>query len=92
MRVGDIVIVAEQPGGSAKKREIKELEEKGVKGVVTKVGKGGVFVALDKEDGEVGTGVLWILKLANDVTYKRFVCFLDEFAQIFYMCAVGVVG
>lgn len=73
VRVGDIVVVAEQPGGSAKKREIKELEERGVRGVVTKVGKAGVFVALDKEDGEVGTGVLWILKLANDVTYKRFV-------------------
>jgi len=74
IRTGDIVVVAEQPAGSAKKREVKELEAKGCRGVVTRVGKGAVFVALDGEDDEVG-GLkrVWVVKLANDVTYKRFV-------------------
>lgn len=71
VRVGDIVAVAEQPAGSAKKREIKDLEAKGTRGVVTKVQKSAVFVALDREDEEVGLGRLWIVKLANDITYKR---------------------
>lgn len=37
IRTGDIVLVSEQPAGSAKKREIKDLEKKGVRGVVTKI-------------------------------------------------------
>ncbi|OBT83963.1 hypothetical protein VE02_07198 [Pseudogymnoascus sp. 03VT05] len=70
VRVGDIVMVALQPAGSAKKREVKELEEKGGRGVVTKVGRAVVGVAMEREEEEVG-GRLWIVKLANDVTYKR---------------------
>lgn len=71
IRVGDIVIVSEQPAGSAKKREVKELEGKGSRGVVTRVGRQAVWVALDSEEGEVGMKRLWVVKLANDVTYKR---------------------
>lgn len=72
IRSGDIVLVAEQPAGSAKKREAKELEKKGARGVVTKVRRGDVFIALDegKEDA-VFAGRVWIVKLADDVTYKR---------------------
>lgn len=70
VRVGDIVMVAGQPAGSAKKREVKELEEKGGRGVVTKVGRSVVAVAMEREEEEAG-GRLWIVKLANDVTYKR---------------------
>ena len=76
IRTGDIVIVAEQPAGSAKKREVKELEAKGSRGVVTRVGRNAVWVALDGEDDDgVGSSTkrLWIVKLANDVTYKRYV-------------------
>ncbi|KAJ4379064.1 hypothetical protein N0V85_008885, partial [Neurospora sp. IMI 360204] len=40
IRTGDIVLVSEQPAGSAKKREVRELEKKGAKGVVTRVGRG----------------------------------------------------
>ena len=73
--MGDIVIVSEQPAGSAKKREVKELEGKGSQGVVTRVGRAAVWVALDGEESEVGAGGnsrrLWIVKLANDATYKR---------------------
>lgn len=71
IRVGDIVSVAEPPGGSARKREIKELEAKGARGVVTKVGKTVLCVALDREEDDVASGRLWVVKLANDVTYKR---------------------
>lgn len=80
IRAGDIVVVSEQPAGSAKKREIRELEKKGAKGVVTRVGRGVVTVALDEDKGEenvVGTGGLgdsgrvWMVKLADDVTYRR---------------------
>ncbi|CZT01461.1 probable DNA-binding protein SMUBP-2 [Rhynchosporium graminicola] len=75
IRVGDIVVVSEQQAGSAKKKEIKELEEKGSRGVVTKVQRSAVWVALDLDDGQA-EGVpagkrIWIVKLANDVTYKR---------------------
>jgi DNA polymerase alpha-associated DNA helicase A len=80
IRVGDIVIVAEQPAGSVKKREVRELEAKGVRGVVVRVARGGVQVAVDEEregeDGGLGNGKLWVVKLADEVTFKRLViCF-----------------
>jgi DNA polymerase alpha-associated DNA helicase A len=73
IRTGDIVVVAEQPAGSAKKREVRELEAKGARGVVVRVGRSAVWLALDgEEDGDVvGMKRLWMVKLANDVTYKR---------------------
>ncbi|EON69131.1 hypothetical protein W97_08317 [Coniosporium apollinis CBS 100218] len=71
IRVGDIVGVQEQVGGSAKKREKAEVKAKGVAGVVLKVTSAGVAVALDREEVEVPAGKLWLIKLANDVTYKR---------------------
>lgn len=81
IRSGDIVLVAEQPAGSAKKRETKELEKKGARGVVTKVRRGDVSIALDegKEDA-VFAGRVWIVKLADDVTYKRSVMACDSSA------------
>ncbi len=76
IRNGDIVIVGRQPGGSAKKREVRELEAGGCRGVVTRVGRAAVWVALDGEEGE-GDGLegrrVWVVKLANEVTYKRYV-------------------
>ncbi|KAI4952652.1 hypothetical protein J4E91_003124 [Alternaria rosae] len=72
IRVGDIVAVQDQPSGSAKKTEKKELEKKGASGVVLRVRRENVEIVLDKEDADVPTGgKLWIVKLANDVTYKR---------------------
>ena len=66
IRTGDIVVV------SAKKKEVRELEEKGSRGVVTKVQRTAVWVALDGEEDDVPGGKrMWIVKLANDVTYKR---------------------
>ncbi|KAL7927731.1 P-loop containing nucleoside triphosphate hydrolase protein [Trichoderma austrokoningii] len=72
IRTGDIVLVAEQPAGSAKKREIKELEKKGARGVVTKVQRAAVNVALDEgKDDVLFSGRVWMVKLADEVTYRR---------------------
>ncbi|OAK95535.1 DNA-binding protein SMUBP-2 [Phaeosphaeriaceae sp. SRC1lsM3a] len=72
IRVGDIVGVQEQPSGSAKKTEKRELVKKGAEGVVLRVRRENVEIVLDKEDADVPSAAkLWIVKLANDVTYKR---------------------
>ncbi|KAL1639928.1 hypothetical protein SLS58_007516 [Diplodia intermedia] len=71
IRTGDIVGVQEQPAGSAKKKEKSDLKKSGVEGVVLRVSAATVAVALDKEDVDVPQGKLWLVKLANDVTYKR---------------------
>lgn len=77
IRTGDVVLVAGQAAGDAKKREVRELERKGVRGVVVRVGKGAVWVAGDDGEGsgsveERGlTGRVWVVKLADDVTFRR---------------------
>ncbi|OAL21995.1 hypothetical protein AYO22_07592 [Fonsecaea multimorphosa] len=82
IRTGDIVRVGETPKGTARKKEVAELKGRGVEGVVVRVGDRAVWVALGKEGGgtaggsdsnveEVPDGKLWLVKLANDVTYKR---------------------
>ncbi|KAG5937355.1 hypothetical protein E4U59_004409 [Claviceps monticola] len=72
IRVGDIVLVAEQPAGGARKREIRELEKKAARGVVTKVHRASVYVALEEGREEVSLGGrLWVAKLADEVTYRR---------------------
>ncbi|KAF5554303.1 HCS1-DNA helicase A [Fusarium napiforme] len=74
LRTGDIVLVAEQPAGSAKKREVKDLEKKGARGVVTRVNRGWIAVAVDEGKEEVGfLGRVWAVKLADEVTYKSFI-------------------
>ncbi|KAI2613605.1 DNA helicase [Hypoxylon fragiforme] len=73
VRTGDIVLVSEQPAGSAKKREVKDLERKGAKGVVTRIKRDVIAVAIDedKEDAASFPGRVWLVKLADDVTYRR---------------------
>lgn len=72
IRTGDIVLVSDQPAGSAKKREIKDLEKKGARGVVVKLKRDAIAVALDEEKEDVSiTGRVWLVKLADDVTYRR---------------------
>ncbi|KAF1918378.1 DNA helicase-like protein [Ampelomyces quisqualis] len=72
IRAGDIVGVQDQPSGSAKKTEKRELVKKGAEGVVLRVRRENVEIVLDKEDADLPSGgKLWIVKLANDVTYKR---------------------
>lgn len=64
IRVGDIVGVAEQPKGSEKKKDRTDMEKKGVHGVVVKVMREYVVVALDKEDVDVPNGKLWLWVLS----------------------------
>ena len=72
IRVGDIVAIQDQPAGSAKKSEKRDLAKKGAEGVVLRVKRENVEMVLDKEDVEVPSGgKLWLVKLANDITYKR---------------------
>ncbi|OLN88567.1 DNA polymerase alpha-associated DNA helicase A [Colletotrichum chlorophyti] len=73
LRPGDIVLVAEQPAGNAKKREVRELESKGARGVVTRVRNESIGVAVDEGKGEERefNGRVWIVKVADDVTYRR---------------------
>lgn len=62
IRVGDIVRVGQQPKGGEKKAEKKSIEDKGLEGVVVRVGQKVVQVALDK-DGDEGEGLggrLWV--------------------------------
>lgn len=61
IRVGDIVGIQEQPSGSAKKTEKRELVKKGAEGVVLRVRRENVEVVLDKEDADVpSAGKLWM--------------------------------
>lgn len=62
IRVGDIVIVAEQPKGSERKKEKAGMEQRGVEGVVVRVGQKGVHVALGKEEEDINGlgGRLWV--------------------------------
>ncbi|KAI0175619.1 DNA helicase [Hypoxylon sp. FL1284] len=79
VRTGDIVLVSEQPAGGAKKREVKDLERRGARGVVTKVKRDAIAVAVDEgkdkdEDAAaplVAAARVWLVKLADDVTYRR---------------------
>lgn len=62
LRVGDIVGLRERVAGAAKKREKAEAEGKGIDGVLVKVAREGVALALAGEDVEVpgnGSG-LWM--------------------------------
>jgi DNA polymerase alpha-associated DNA helicase A len=70
IRVGDIVAVQDQPSGSAKKTEKRDLVKKGAEGVVLKVRRENVEIVLDKEDADVPSGgKLWML-----VQSRRMVC------------------
>ena len=60
LRVGDICGVAEQPKGAERKKEREGMEKRGAEGVVTKVQKEAVTVALDKEEADIPGGKLWL--------------------------------
>jgi len=60
LRVGDIVGLAEQPKGAEKKKDRESMEKKGANGVVVRVMREAVIVALDKEEVDVPGGKLWL--------------------------------
>lgn len=58
---GDLCAVAEQPKGSEKKRDREVIEARKVTGVVQRVRREDISVALDKEDADVPSGgKLWL--------------------------------
>lgn len=63
IRVGDIVGVSEQPKGAERRKEKGEMEKKQVQGVVTKVSRETIVVALDKDEVEIPGGKLWMCVL-----------------------------
>lgn len=74
IRAGDVVVVAAQAAGGGKGVVGGDPAAKGAKGVVARVTRGAVGVALDEEgEDAVGSmsGRVWVVKLADDVTYKR---------------------
>ncbi|KAK3116266.1 hypothetical protein LTR53_003570 [Teratosphaeriaceae sp. CCFEE 6253] len=71
LRTGDICAVAEQPKGAERKAERDGMQKRGVDGVVTKVQRESITVALSKDEADVPGEKLWLVKLANDVTFKR---------------------
>lgn len=61
LRVGDICAIATQPKGSEKKQEREGLERTRVTGVITRVRREDITVALDKEDADVSQQAkLWL--------------------------------
>ena len=60
MRVGDIVGVSEQPKGAEKKKERQDMEKKQAQGVVVKVLRETIVVALDKDEVDIPGGRLWL--------------------------------
>ncbi|KAL8370811.1 hypothetical protein RB595_000922 [Gaeumannomyces hyphopodioides] len=89
LRVGDVVLVAEQPAGSAKKREVRELERAGSRGVVTRVRRRDLSVALDLDDSAAGqkeekglNGRVWVVKLADDVTFRRMTMMMEKMQKL----------
>ncbi|RMX80651.1 hypothetical protein D0868_16118, partial [Hortaea werneckii] len=69
-RVGDICAVAEQPKGAEKKKERESKEKEGVEGVVTKVQKEAITVALDKEEVDIPGGKLWLYELKQEIPWN----------------------
>lgn len=66
LRVGDIVGIAEQPKGAERKKDREGMESRGIEGVITKVHRENVTVALDREDVDVPAGPkLWLYVQAH---------------------------
>lgn len=79
VRQGDIVRVEVQPAGSATRKEKADIKDAGVDGVVQRVFDNKVSVAINPaaDDSAAVDRILtsgkrlWIVKLANEVTFNR---------------------
>ncbi|OJD14186.1 hypothetical protein AJ78_05450 [Emergomyces pasteurianus Ep9510] len=92
MRVGDVVRVEDvsasprgsgAAGGKAKGGKEDDRKDKGMEGVVTRIGERSVWVAFGGQGGAGGKGrdeesvedlwgrKVWMVELANDITYRR---------------------
>ncbi|KAH0254564.1 DNA helicase, partial [Aureobasidium melanogenum] len=71
LRVGDIVGVSEQPKGAEKKKERQDMEKKQIQGVVVKVLREIIVVALDKDEVDIPGGKLWLFVNSTSVFWRR---------------------
>lgn len=78
LRAGDIVRIAEQPAGAAKKKDKAALEARGVDGVVHRVLDSKLVVAVRADDDDAGVEALaaggrrlWAVKTANEAVHAR---------------------
>ncbi|KAG9511751.1 DNA helicase, partial [Aureobasidium melanogenum] len=71
LRVGDIVGVSEQPKGAEMKKERQDMEKKQIQGVVVKVLREIIVVALDKDEVDIPGGKLWLLVNSTFVFWRR---------------------
>lgn len=80
VRQGDIVRIEVQPAGSATRKEKSDIKDAGVEGVVHRIFETKISVAINPAADDDSAGVdrilatgkrLWIVKLANEVTFKR---------------------
>ncbi|KAH0403264.1 DNA helicase, partial [Aureobasidium melanogenum] len=71
LRVGDIVGVSEQPKGAEKKKERQDMEKKQIQGVVVKVLREIIVVALDKDEVDIPGGKLWLFVNSTFVFWRR---------------------
>ncbi|KAG9661741.1 DNA helicase, partial [Aureobasidium melanogenum] len=71
LRVGDIVGVSEQPKGAEKKKERQDMEKKQIQGVIVKVLREIIVVALDKDEADIPGGKLWLFVNSTFVLRKR---------------------
>lgn len=90
VRVSDVAGAGKKVGGKEKDKEKEKDAEKGVEGVVTRTGDRAVWIAfgrqggggMSKEDDEAVEELwgkkVWAIKLANDVTYRRYVGWIVE--------------
>lgn len=70
LRVGDIVGVAEQPKGAEKKKVRAEMEAKLVQGVVVRVGREALVVALDRDEVDIPQGRLWMCVGSRSILFR----------------------
>ncbi|TGZ81023.1 P-loop containing nucleoside triphosphate hydrolase protein [Ascodesmis nigricans] len=95
LRSGDIVHIAEQPSGAARKKEKTVLEEKGLEGVVHRVTDTTLTVAVGggggrkdaKGDGDAGVEGLygkrvWAVQRANEVVMRRMVKAMETLREM----------
>jgi DNA polymerase alpha-associated DNA helicase A len=71
LRVGDIVGVSEQPRGAEKKKERQDMEKKRIQGVVVKVLREIIIVALDKDEVDIPGGKLWLFVISVCSSWRR---------------------
>lgn len=71
LRVGDIVGVSEQPKGAERKKVREEMEQKMVQGVVVRLVKDVLVVALDKDEVDIPVGRLWMCVTSQNMWHMR---------------------